>query len=73
MLEIILLSRVLSVTMKFEHDCNAHSIIKGTACKGDPPTVEVCGTCGILFDTSFPTGVALSKKESKSVERSEVF
>lgn len=32
----------------------------GTACKGDPDTVEVCGTCGILFDTAYPTGVKLA-------------
>lgn len=31
----------------------------GTACKGDPDTVKVCGTCGILFDSSYPTGVTL--------------
>lgn len=34
----------------------------GTACKGDPDTVEVCGTCGILFDTAFPYGVSLAGK-----------
>eukprot|EP01114_Cavostelium_apophysatum_P023907 TRINITY_DN916_c0_g1_i1.p1 TRINITY_DN916_c0_g1~~TRINITY_DN916_c0_g1_i1.p1 ORF type:complete len:371 (-),score=74.53 TRINITY_DN916_c0_g1_i1:38-1150(-) len=27
----------------------------GDACKNSPPTVKVCGTCGILFDTTFPT------------------
>jgi len=27
----------------------------GTGCKNGPPSVTVCGTCGILFDTSFPT------------------
>jgi len=27
----------------------------GTGCKGGPPTVTVCGTCGILFDVSYPT------------------
>jgi len=32
----------------------------GTGCKGGPPTVEVCGTCGILYDTVYP--VITSKK-----------
>lgn len=26
----------------------------GTGCKGGPPTVQVCGTCGILYDVSYP-------------------
>jgi len=26
----------------------------GTGCKGGPAKVYVCGTCGVLFDTSFP-------------------
>jgi cathepsin L len=26
----------------------------GTGCKGGPPTQRVCGTCGILFDNSYP-------------------
>jgi cathepsin L len=26
----------------------------GTGCKGGPPTQTVCGTCGILFDNSYP-------------------
>lgn len=26
----------------------------GTGCKGGPPTVQVCGTCGILYDNSYP-------------------
>lgn len=28
----------------------------GTACKGDPSTEKVCGLCGILSDSSYPTG-----------------
>ena len=28
----------------------------GSACDGGPPTVEVCGLCGILSDSSYPTG-----------------
>ena len=31
----------------------------GIACKGDNSPEKVCGTCGILFDTSYPTGAAL--------------
>jgi len=26
----------------------------GTGCKNGPPTVLVCGTCGILYDSSYP-------------------
>jgi len=26
----------------------------GTGCKDGPPTVKVCGTCGILYDVSYP-------------------
>jgi len=26
----------------------------GTGCNNGPPKVTVCGTCGVLFDTSFP-------------------
>ena len=32
----------------------------GTACKGDPTTQHVCGTCGIWLDASYPTGVSLA-------------
>lgn len=28
----------------------------GTACAGQTEPVKVCGTCGILFDSSYPTG-----------------
>lgn len=27
----------------------------GTGCAGGPATVQVCGTCGILFDSCYPT------------------
>jgi cathepsin L len=27
----------------------------GTGCRGGPPTQHVCGMCGILFDTAYPT------------------
>jgi cathepsin L len=29
----------------------------GTACSGQTQPVKVCGTCGILYDSSYPTGV----------------
>jgi len=29
--------------------------LDGTGCKGGPPTQHVCGMCGILFDTCYPT------------------
>uniref|UniRef100_A0A7S0ZMP3 Uncharacterized protein n=1 Tax=Noctiluca scintillans TaxID=2966 RepID=A0A7S0ZMP3_NOCSC len=38
-------------------DTAAH---EGIACDGDPDTVEVCGTGGILYDVSYPTGLYLS-------------
>jgi len=34
----------------------------GTGCKGGPANVTVCGTCGILYDTSFP-GVACAQSK----------
>ena len=32
----------------------------GTACKGGPATIQVCGLCGILSDSSYPTGGSLA-------------
>ena len=32
----------------------------GSACDGEDEPVRVCGTCGILYDSSFPTGIALA-------------
>jgi len=31
----------------------------GVACDGDPDTAWVCGTCGVLFDSSYPRGLYL--------------
>jgi cathepsin L len=28
----------------------------GTGCNNGPKTVSVCGQCGVLYDTSYPTG-----------------
>jgi cathepsin L len=32
----------------------------GSACDGEDDAVKVCGTCGILYDSSYPTGAALA-------------
>lgn len=34
---------------------------EGVACDGDPNRVWVCGTCGILYDSVYPTGIHLKK------------
>jgi len=34
----------------------------GSGCPGGPSTVQVCGTCGILYDNAYPTGASLSHK-----------
>ena len=31
----------------------------GVACEGDTTPEKVCGTCGILYDTVYPTGAFL--------------
>jgi len=31
----------------------------GSGCKGGPSTITACGTCGIWYDTSYPTGAKL--------------
>merc|ERR1712032_1098164 len=35
--------------------------LDGTGCAGGEPKQHVCGTCGILFDVSYPVGVSLLK------------
>lgn len=30
----------------------------GVACEGGPTTVKVCGTCGLIYDVSYPTNAA---------------
>jgi cathepsin L len=32
----------------------------GTACEGDNEPVKVCGTCGVLYDSSYPLGMKLA-------------
>ena len=34
--------------------------LDGSACAGETDPVKVCGTCGILYDSSYPTGAARS-------------
>lgn len=31
----------------------------GSACEGETDPIKVCGTCGILYDSSYPVGAAL--------------
>ena len=40
-----------------ENNCATDSTPQdGTACSGETAPVKVCGTCGILYDSSYPTG-----------------
>ena len=34
--------------------------LDGTGCKGGNATQRVCGTCGVLFDASYPVGAAVA-------------
>lgn len=34
--------------------------VDGVGCSGGPPNATVCGTCGILYDASYPTGSFLA-------------
>jgi len=36
------------------------SPLDGTGCKGGAPTQTVCGTCGVLWDPSYPLGAAVT-------------
>jgi len=35
----------------------------GDACEGDTKPIKLCGLCGVLSDSSYPTGVKLVKQE----------
>lgn len=35
---------------------------EGVGCKGGKPTMKVCGMCGVLSDSAYPTGVGITKK-----------
>ena len=37
-----------------------HNPASGTGCKGGPSEIQVCGLCGILSDSSYPTGTSLA-------------
>mmetsp|Transcript_7055 Transcript_7055/g.20018 ORF Transcript_7055/g.20018 Transcript_7055/m.20018 type:complete len:453 (+) Transcript_7055:79-1437(+) len=37
---------------------------EGVGCDGGPPEITVCGTCGILYDPIFPTGVRIEGAEA---------
>ena len=34
--------------------------LDGTGCDGGPGTLNVCGSCGVLFDVSYPIGGTLA-------------
>eukprot|EP00933_Yihiella_yeosuensis_P066227 TRINITY_DN703_c0_g1_i1.p1 TRINITY_DN703_c0_g1~~TRINITY_DN703_c0_g1_i1.p1 ORF type:complete len:380 (+),score=78.01 TRINITY_DN703_c0_g1_i1:90-1229(+) len=36
-----------------------HDPKQGNGCDGGPPTIPVCGMCGVLTDSSYPTGVQI--------------
>eukprot|EP00462_Mataza_sp_D1_P003995 CAMPEP_0175097548 /NCGR_PEP_ID=MMETSP0086_2-20121207/5348_1 /TAXON_ID=136419 /ORGANISM="Unknown Unknown, Strain D1" /LENGTH=371 /DNA_ID=CAMNT_0016371071 /DNA_START=39 /DNA_END=1154 /DNA_ORIENTATION=- len=40
----------------------------GSGCSGGPSSVPVCGMCGILYDTSYPTGAKLVNGEEKTAQ-----
>jgi cathepsin L len=42
-----------------EHCGMDHKTHEGLACDGDPDEAWVCGTCGVLYDSVYPTGVHL--------------
>lgn len=52
---------------KEEEHCGwDHNTHDGLACDGDPDTAWVCGTCGILYDSSYPTGLYLMEAEQQT-------
>jgi len=51
-----------------EQHCGWDTVpLDGVACEGDPDKAWVCGTCGILYDSVYPTGVHLKGPQSKEV------
>ena len=38
--------------------------LDGTACAGETDPVTTCGTCGILYDSAYPTNVVASSSAS---------
>jgi len=47
-----------------EHCGWDHATHEGLACDGDPDSAWVCGTCGVLYDSSYPTGPHLMHPDS---------
>jgi len=45
---------------------------EGVGCDGGPPVIDVCGMCGILSDTCYPTGVRVQSKESSKSPASHI-
>ena len=48
------------IRIKRSTDCGQDlTPLDGVACAGETDPVEVCGTSGMLYDSSFPTGATL--------------
>lgn len=41
--------------------------LDGTGCSGGPAAQKVCGTCGMLFDVSYPLGAGIPKRGHHTV------
>jgi len=41
--------------------------LHGTGCKGGDAVQRVCGTCGILFDVSYPLGAGMMKQVTEAI------
>jgi len=48
-----------------EHCGTDYATHDGLACDGDPDTAWVCGTCGVLYDSSYPTGLFIMHSDSR--------
>lgn len=42
-----------------------HAPLDGVGCKGGPATLPVCGMCGVLSDSAYPTGVSASQTDAQ--------
>lgn len=52
----------LEMKLNEEQHCGwDYSPQEGVACEGDPDKAWVCGTCGILYDSTYPTGIHIKK------------
>jgi hypothetical protein len=43
--------------------------LDGYACKGQTTPLQVCGLCGLLSDSSYPTGGSVPKESDDDVEK----